>query len=87
MANKSDFWAGILIGAAAGAVGSILATSDKGKEVREDLIERAKRTSEKLKGDAEEKINNARDEIADLIDDLRARLETLEEKVRTNRDE
>lgn len=81
---KGEFWAGLLIGAAAGAVGSILATSDRGKAIGEDLLERAKDASEKLRNETEEKVDGAREGLADLIDDLRKRLETLEDKVRTD---
>lgn len=76
----------MLIGAAAGALGSIAVTSEKGKEVREDLLEKAKNASRKLRKEANVKIDDARDDIADLIDELRERLETLEENIRVNRE-
>ena len=62
MARKGNFWAGILVGAAAGAVTALLYAPKKGEELRHDIQYKAREAGKKAGeawGDAKHRTSEA----------------------------
>lgn len=83
MSNKSNFWTGLLAGAAVGAVVAILFAPAKGDETRatikrklDEMNEELKRMKNKFKSDltsddVNEKMSQMEAKINDLMDQLK----------------
>ena len=65
MQNKGDFLAGLIAGAAAGAVAAFLLTPKSGSEAREFVADRAVRLRERTEG----QISNIRNRVRRARDD------------------
>ncbi|HEY3298481.1 MAG TPA: YtxH domain-containing protein [Armatimonadota bacterium] len=71
MANKSgNFWIGMLVGAAAGAVTALLTAPKKGAEMREDIVHGAQDVGRKA-GDA---WCGVVEKTEDIVDDAREKV-------------
>jgi gas vesicle protein len=73
---NNRFFAGILLGAAAGAAIALFVNSDKGKEVIDDLKDAASDAGDKLKSH----LNDFEDEVSSLIKKGRRFVEDLESR-------
>ena len=76
MNNK--FLSGIILGAVAGAALALFLTSDKGKEIIEDLKEAADDAADTARG----KFNDANDELHALLAKGKAFVNDLEQKIK-----
>ena len=64
MNSNQKFWAGIILGAAAGAAITLFLSSEKGQEVLAD----AKETAEKMGDDIKTKLQNLDKEIKSVLE-------------------
>jgi len=75
---SSKFITGLILGAAAGAALALFLTSDKGKEMLEDISDAAGDVA----GKAREKLTSLNDELSSLLDKGKAFVEDLEHKTK-----
>ncbi len=77
MNSNQKFWAGIFLGAAAGAAITLFLSSDKGKEV----LAEAKETAEKFGEDIKTKLQNLDIEIKSVLEKGKTIAEEVENKI------
>jgi len=77
MNSNQKFWAGIFLGAAAGAAITLFLSSDKGKEV----LAEAKETAEKFGEDIKTKLQNLDKEIKSVLEKGKTIAEEVENKI------
>ena len=76
--NGAEFFAGLLIGALAGAAAALVLTPCSGESVRNQLRERG----EKVRDQVEQVIGEVRSQSEDVVEDLRAQTDRLGERGR-----
>lgn len=75
---SSKFLSGLVLGAAAGVAIALFITSDKGKELLEDITDAAGSAADKAK----EKFSDLGDELAGLVKKGKGIVEDLEQKAK-----
>ncbi|HWB26641.1 MAG TPA: YtxH domain-containing protein [Chitinophagaceae bacterium] len=75
---SAKFISGIILGAAAGAALALFLTSDKGREILEDISDAAGNAADKAK----DQLENLNDELASLLKRGKAFVEDLEQKTK-----
>ncbi len=80
--SNSKFVAGLILGAAAGTFIALFANTEKGKDIWDDVIDKA----DDLGGKAKSKYSDTADEIADLISKGKKFISQLESKAKDVKD-
>lgn len=81
MAKGGDFLLGAVIGAVVGGVAAAFLTSERYAGARENLAHSYKQTRDKVQSTVSERMDDLREDMADFIEEMRFRLEDLEERV------